>query len=112
MDGVGAEQGLRMKQFRKVRRQTCGVLVAAVPAFGKALLEVRGQACEIRETALMMLRGSHLYSVEEFLQLQASYTIVSYVAVVLHPGDSAAPGMEQIQPYILIMCAGLERLRS
>lgn len=59
-----------MKLFRKVRTQTCGVLIAAVPAFGKALLEVRSLACGLGETALMMLRGSHLYSVEEFLQLQ------------------------------------------
>lgn len=72
-------QGLRTKQFGRVRDRIQKVAVVARHDFAAALLDVRGLAGGIGAAQLCTVRAGHLYQLQEFLDLQVRHhTIQTY----------------------------------
>ena len=63
-------QGVRQKNFNRVKQQIAGSLFQAKPTFVKHLSEIMAAADEIRTINFNYANPNHLYNLQEYSDLQ------------------------------------------
>lgn len=76
-------QGVRQKNFSKVRKAIEGSLFAAKPTFAPHLREVWGYASELRHVSFTNANTTHLYQLQEWADLQVGCMCMHANACVL-----------------------------
>ncbi len=92
---------MRQKHFNRVRQQIKDSLFLAKPTFCGHLMEVAAAVDELRATPFVAANSQHLYTLQEYAELQASEGPGQRARAVRSLHDCVAPTRPRAQPHHL-----------